>query len=118
MEEDEVRTHMHVLGVLYILGAALVGVALFMVTQIMDLAESFGGGGPTEVAFVIFFALLFWMMAQAFTGFAVYQGHSWGKPMGIVFASLSLLSFPFGTAFGIYALVMLTHHDARFWFQR
>ena len=32
----------------------------------------------------------------------------WGRAMSFVFAGVSLLSLPFGTAFGIYALVVLT----------
>jgi hypothetical protein len=53
----------------------------------------------------IFFAAL--MIVSFVTGWGLYNLRPWGRTMALVMAFISLLHPPFGTALGIYTLVVL-----------
>lgn len=46
-------------------------------------------------------------------GFGLLKHRQWARILIIVVAALSLLNFPFGTAFGIYAIYVLLHDDVK-----
>lgn len=46
-------------------------------------------------------------------GWGLLRLHSWARILGIIFGVLHLLSVPFGTALGIYAMYVLMNDDAR-----
>lgn len=53
------------------------------------------------------------MLAAAFliTAFGLFKLKPWARIVGIIMAAICLTSFPFGTAFGIYALIILFKKD-------
>jgi hypothetical protein len=53
-----------------------------------------------------------------FAGVAFLRRESNGRTLGIIAAALSLISFPFGTALGVYTLVVLLSHEVRQGYQR
>jgi hypothetical protein len=62
--------------------------------------------GPMITHFAIPFIFLRASLAVA-AGFGLMERSQWGRVVAIVAAILSLLRFPFGTALGIWTLVML-----------
>jgi hypothetical protein len=46
------------------------------------------------------------------TGWGLYKREPWGRTLALVMGFVSLLSIPFGTALGIYTLVVLLPSDA------
>ena len=46
-------------------------------------------------------------------GWGILQQKNWGRILGIICAILQLISFPFGTIFGIYALWVLFNKDTQ-----
>ena len=50
-------------------------------------------------------------------GFGLLARRPWGRILGIVVAILNLFNIPIGTAFGIYALWVLTEAEAEAYFE-
>jgi hypothetical protein len=48
----------------------------------------------------------------AIAGYGLLQRQSWGRTMALVMAFISLFSLPFGTAMGVYTLIVLLPADA------
>lgn len=116
-------THIKVIGVLFLVcGGILVAMALFfpalfgLVASIVradgdpDAAIATNVLGITGAAFSIFFAAL--AVPFVATGWGMLKLKSWSRIAGIVLGALMLISFPLGTAVGIYALVILFRKDA------
>ncbi len=87
------------------------GLAAFVTTQegspdAMVGATVLGGVG------VALFVLMAVLSAPAMiAGIALLRGASWARVLTIVVAALELLSFPFGTALGIYCLWVMVHPE-------
>ena len=111
-------THLKVTAVLFV----LMGVVLVFLAVLMSLVFSVVGGvvgasgeedavvalaalGLTGVALTIF--LLVMSVPYIICGWGLWKRRSWARIMGIVLAILALLEFPIGTAFGVYALIIL-----------
>ncbi len=58
-----------------------------------------------------FFILLVAALPALLAGIGIMKRQEWGRILGIVVAVLALFNIPFGTAFGIYALVILTQRN-------
>ena len=54
---------------------------------------------------IFFFFTLAWTIFQFFAYRAVNQGKDWGRISAVVIAILGLLSFPVGTALGVFMLI-------------
>ncbi len=61
----------------------------------------------------VWLGLLFGTFAAAniIVGIGLWRFKRWARIAGIILAILSLVSFPFGTAFGIYGLIILFRKD-------
>jgi hypothetical protein len=111
-------THLKVTAVLFVvMGVVLILLALFMsvvfgvVGSIIgasgeeDAAVALAAVGLTGAALTIF--LLVMSVPYIICGWGLWKRRSWARIMGIVLAILALLEFPIGTAFGVYALIIL-----------
>jgi hypothetical protein len=65
--------------------------------------------GLTGVALTIFFGVQ--AVLYIVTGIGLWSFKRWGRILGIIVAILSVLNFPFGTAFAVYALIILFRKD-------
>jgi hypothetical protein len=57
--------------------------------------------------------LLLLGVASAAAGWGLLQRHSWARIVALVMGCLSLMTFPFGTALGIYTLWVLLPSEAK-----
>ncbi|MEM7332604.1 MAG: hypothetical protein AAF490_10960 [Chloroflexota bacterium] len=122
MNTNELAGHVKILGwlnivlsVLTILVMGFVGIILLGAGAISGEAEAFG------VMFVIALFVGFFMLALAIpgilAGWGLLNGKNWARVLAIVLGCLNILSFPFGTAVGIYTLwVLLLHEDSHDYF--
>ena len=60
----------------------------------------------SSIAFGGFIAVAFGII-DVLTGWALLQHEQWGRTLALVVGVITLLSFPFGTALGIYTLIIL-----------
>ncbi|MGH9704790.1 MAG: hypothetical protein ACRD4K_15555 [Candidatus Acidiferrales bacterium] len=112
--------HLRILGILWILRGvihAFGGVWLaFMGSAFLPniinsfprvfVGMPFGRLVGSSLAFGGFIAVVFGLL-DVLTGWALLQHEQWGRTLALVMGVIILLRFPFGTALGIYTLIIL-----------
>jgi hypothetical protein len=114
--QGKVQRNLQVLAILWLVVGALhlfLGFGLFTFGHIFANAGFHFDGAPNIaplvrgiVSFLGGFVLLKALLAIA-TGIGLLQRESWARPLAIVMSFFELLHIPFGTALGIYTLVVL-----------
>jgi hypothetical protein len=111
-------THLKVIAALFaIVGVVLIGVGLFATLIFGTLGGVVGASGDEDAGAA---AAMFGLLGVAGTvlmlvlavpylviGWGLWNRKSWARILGIIFAAMSLVSFPIGTMFGVYALIIL-----------
>jgi len=107
------QDHVKVIGILWIifgslslLGALILYMILFGVSLIPDMGDI--APGILRLAGIIissFLALL--GVPKIIGGVGLLKGHEWGRILILVVSFLSLINIPFGTALGIYSMIIL-----------
>jgi hypothetical protein len=110
------KNHIQVVAVLHMVFGALSLLAALILFAVLALAggivmsqgqhDAAGILGIVGIALCGLLTLL--ALPGIIGGWALYTGQSWGRPLVLVLGILDLLSFPFGTALGIYTLWALT----------
>ncbi len=104
------QDHKKLIGVLYLVYGAIeiVAVILVLVGVLTYLITGSSGnyGAPFFIGFTvgILIAVGAFVVPAIIAGYGLFKLRSWGRTAGIVAAICLLLSIPFGTALGIYAL--------------
>jgi hypothetical protein len=110
------ESHIKIVGLINIVFGALG----LMAAAIVFIAVAGGGllsGDPeaitiTSIVAVAVSGFIFILaIPELITGWGILKMKSWGRLLGIIIAILDLLKFPFGTAFGIYALWVLMNEE-------
>lgn len=125
---NRVAQHGQLLGILWIAYSALtalVGIVLLVVFQhilpaILRYQPPQQQGPPPEVVFgllrplmhIVAVLVLAKGVAGLFAGIGLLQRAGWSRMLTLVLACISLLSFPFGTAIGVYSLWVLLSANA------
>jgi hypothetical protein len=111
-----------VLGVLWtvltVLGPAILATLAGLVSTSGDPDAAVGATilGLAGVAVTLFAGTL--AVAFLVTAWGLFKLKPWARIVGIVMAAVCLTNFPFGTAFGIYALIILFKKDTEALFAR
>ena len=114
-----VKDHNKIIGVLFLLQAGLgllgllIAILMFGFAGLASLASA--RNGDDAAAGVVLFGILtvllllvsIFLLPALGAGFGMLKGRRWARTWAIVAACLSLLSFPLGTALGVYALWFL-----------
>jgi hypothetical protein len=121
--EDEIQTHVTILGWLYIVGHALflvIALCAFLVLPTIGVVS--GDADATTVLGVIGTAVGLLMLVLGLpgvlAGYGLLTRKSWGRLLALVIGLLNLVNFPVGTAIGIYALLVLLQESATTYFER
>jgi hypothetical protein len=124
--------HVTALGICYIIFSVLMvitGIFLFvLLAGIGLLAEHVPGvSEPPPGGFALFFSglggiiggfLVVTAIPGIINGIGLIQHCGWSRVMTIVLSVLNILSFPFGTALGIYGLWVTMSDKGVIWFSR
>lgn len=118
----ELETHLKVVAALFLaLGGLLLTLALFSSALLGTIAMLAGHSGDpdatigaalvgmTGVALAVGFTII--AIPSLLAGWGLLRRRPWARIVGIVVAAISLLKFPFGTAFGVYALWVLLNGE-------
>jgi hypothetical protein len=111
-------THLKVTAVLFmVMGGVLICLALFMSLVFSVLGGVIGASGDEDAGLAVAVlglsgvALTITLLALAVPyivcGWGLWKRRGWARILGIVLAALALTKFPIGTAFGVYALIIL-----------
>jgi hypothetical protein len=124
--QGKVQRNIQVLAILWLVAGALnlvIGFGLFTVGHfvfgnILSNAnfhpDGIGNFAPivrSIMSFIGGFVVIKALLALA-AGLGLLQRESWGRPLAIVMSFFELLHIPFGTALGIYTLVILLPSEA------
>jgi hypothetical protein len=117
-----VATHVKVIAGLCIVSGAFWALWTFAAPLVLTVIAAFvaSSGDPdaavgttvlglTGVWLGVMFGVL--AVANIVVGVGLWKFRKWARIAGIILAVLSLINFPFGTAFGIYALIILFRKD-------
>ena len=118
MTSAALRDHVRILAwcfLVYSAVAALIGLA---VGGIVMTGGALAGGREAllatgAVGLFVAGLLLVFSLPGILVGWGLLRLRPWARILGIIFGSLHLLSIPFGTALGVYALVILLNPEAR-----
>ncbi len=114
------NNHLRILGILWILrgvlhafggvwlafvGSAFLPHMMYSFPRVF-VGMPFGRLIGSSIALGGMVAVLFGL-ADVLTGWALLQHEQWGRTLALVIGVITLLSFPFGTALGIYTLIVL-----------
>ena len=115
-------THVKVVATLFLLvGALLLALAFFTPLLLSTLAGIVGATheegaaigatilGLTGIALSLI--LLLFAIPYVACGVGLFKFRRWARVLGIILAAIALVKFPLGTAFGIYALIILFRKD-------
>ena len=115
-------THLKVTAMLFVLaGVFLVFMALLMSLFFGILGGVVGASGEENAGFAVAILglsgaaltiiLLVLGIPYIICGWGLYRRRRWARVMGIILAAIALPKIPLGTAFGIYALIILFQKD-------
>lgn len=123
------RTHIKILGVLYLLYGAKIAfgaLCFLLILAGVTFVPTFFIGGPlfafgTSVGVTIFgICLVVYSLVVAaldiVAGLGLLNEERWARILGIVLGVLNLIRFPLGTALGIYTLWVLLQEETTFLF--
>lgn len=120
------QDHIKIIGILWIvfgcfslLAAAALFMILFGVSFFHGVLEDPVAPGILRVIAVFVSGFLALIGApKIIGGIGLLKGKEWGRIVVLIVSFLSLMSVPFGTALGIYSIVILFNKDAIALFQK
>jgi hypothetical protein len=121
LNQNELKTHVTILGWLNIGGGLLlllIGAFVFMVMTLIGVASSDAEAlpilafvGTTVCGFLFFFAV-----PSLIAGFGLLKGKGWARILAIILGALNLMNIPIGTIIGIYTFWVLFQQEATDYF--
>lgn len=105
--------HVKIIGILWIVfGAMSLLAAALMFTLLMGVSfiPDMDAPAPGILRFIGFFIGSFLAvlgLPKIIGGYGLLKGFEWGRILTLIVSFLSLLNVPFGTALGIYSIVIL-----------
>jgi len=116
------KTHIQVLGVLFLVGAGVlafaaaaiplgIGVAGALLSRSNDPDATTGAAilGLFGMGLAIFCAAL--AIVWGICGYGVLKHKSWARIFAVILCAISLIKIPFGTVFGIYGLWIMFNKE-------
>jgi hypothetical protein len=116
--EGEMEKHIKILSVLWIVSGALGLVWAFFLFWILfgiSFIPEIGYEAPIILRTVAIWATAFiavLSIPDIIAGIALSKKKEWGRLLTLALAFFNLLCFPFGTALGIYSMVILFNDEA------
>ena len=115
-------THVKVIAVLFmVIGAILIISAVFASLVFGVISGVVGASGEENAALgvailgltgaALTVVLLVLAVPYIICGWGLFKFRPWARILGIILAAIALTKIPFGTIFGIYALVILFRKD-------
>jgi hypothetical protein len=112
------QDHIRIIGILWIVFGALSLFAALFLFGILFGISFIPGMGPVApgilrvVGIVVASFLGVIGLPKIIGGLGLLKGHEWARILVLVLAFISLFNVPFGTALGIYSLIVLFNPEA------
>lgn len=116
------QTHVKVLGWLFIVFSAFYVLLAFGSSMILGMLAAFVGAqggedaaiGAGVLGFTGAAAFIFWLclgIPGLLAGYGLLTLKPWARILAIILSAIRLISFPFGTALGVYGLWVLFNKE-------
>ena len=109
--------HVHLIAILWIIYEALgilFGFLVFLVLFGISFIPNMGDIAPGILRVVAWVASFFFMalaLPELVGGIALLKRLEWGRILALVMSFFNLMSFPLGTALGIYSIIILLKEE-------
>jgi hypothetical protein len=109
-------------NLILVLGIAVIYIAIFGVV-FSQVPQRPGEPDPALIMTILIFAfviafifMVLFSVPKVIAGYGLRKGAPWARVWTIIASAMSLLSFPFGTAIGIYGLIFLFGDEGKQYF--
>lgn len=117
MTDDDAQTdqHLEIFSILSFVIAGLGGLVVLGLIGFMGFFPAVGRMGRTEMLILVaaIVPLLGMLALYIATGVGLRDRRPWARTTGLIASALSLLSFPLGTAYGVYGIWVLTRPETK-----
>jgi len=123
----DIESHKKTLGIIHIVYGSLITVTFVFIGSIASLIFPFiseeiakdAGGNADEVLFMVssilrtvfILLLIFSALPSILAGIGLLQKKSWGLVIALIAGCVSIFSFPFGTAIGVYSIYVFVQNN-------
>lgn len=123
----DIQSHKRTLGILYIVYGSLITVAFIFIGSFISILFPFiseeiakdMGNDADEILFMVsslirtifILLLIFSALPSVIAGIGLLQKKSWGVVIALIAGCVSIFSFPFGTAVGIYSIYVFIENN-------
>ena len=123
----DIQSHKHTLGILHVVYGSLIVVSFIFIGSIISavfpiisksIAEE-AGSDADEILFLVsslirtifILLLIFSALPSIIAGIGLINQKSWGVIIGLIAGCISIFSFPFGTAVGVYSIYVYIENN-------
>lgn len=123
----DLQAHKRTLGIIHLiygllitvtfffLGSIIAAVAPFITEEIMkeagDNAEAVAEMVISIIRGIFILLFVFSALPSIFAGIGLIREKSWGVVIGLIAGCISIFSFPFGTAIGVYSIYVFVQNN-------
>lgn len=123
----DIQAHKRTLGIIHIVYGSLIAVAFIFIGSLVSILFPFiseeiakdVGNDADEVIFIVssiirtvfILLLIFSALPSIIGGIGLLQKKSWGVVMALIAGCVSIFSFPFGTAVGVYSIYVYMENN-------
>ncbi|MEO9484415.1 MAG: hypothetical protein ABJG47_13245 [Ekhidna sp.] len=123
----DIQSHKRTLGIIHLVYGSLIAVAFIFIGSFVtmlfpfiaeEIADEVGNDADKVLLFVesiirtVFILLLvFSALPSIIAGFGLLQKRSWGIVIALIAGCVSIFSFPFGTAVGVYSIYVFVENN-------
>ena len=123
----DIQSHKRTLGIIHLVYGSLIAVTFIFIGSVItmlfpfiaeEIANDVGNDADEILLFVeslirtIFILLLiFSALPSIIAGIGLLQKRDWGIILGLIAGCISILSFPFGTAVGVYSIYVYAENN-------
>lgn len=123
----DIQAHKRTLGIIHIVYGSLIAVAFVFIGSLVSILFPFiseeiardMGNDADEVLFIVssiirtvfILLLIFSALPSIIGGIGLLQKKSWGVVMALIAGCVSIFSFPFGTAVGVYSIYVYMENN-------
>ena len=125
----DIQAHKRTLGIVHIIYGSMISLAFIFIGVIIStflpfiveaIAEEEGKQGAAIfemvaniIRTIVMLIFVFSALPSIIGGIAILQKKNWGMVLALVAGCLSIFSFPFGTALGVYTFYVFIEHNKK-----
>lgn len=123
----DIQSHKRTLGIIHIVYGSLIAITFIFIGSLISIMFPFiseeiakdVGNDADEILFMVssivrtvfILLLIFSALPSIIAGIGLLQKRSWGPVIALIAGCVSIFSFPFGTAVGVYSIYVFVENN-------